>query len=147
MFGLAWRVCVCVCVCVCVWGGGKSSKILEFQSGISKGNFKIPNKISYPHIKWYIFYSNLKIKELLDLRAHKCFWNAHPWCHVTGDSRVGSIQGAIAMLTINRIVVFSVLNLRGINVPLSFMGLDFGCLYYLNIDKMIKVQIKFSNFP
>ena len=45
---------------------------VEFQ----KGTFKILHKISYPYIERCRFYSQVKIEELLDLRAHKCFWNA-----------------------------------------------------------------------
>ena len=33
-------------------------------------------KISYPYIETCAFYSQVKIKELLDLRARKPFWNA-----------------------------------------------------------------------
>ena len=46
--------------------------------GISKGTFEIPHKISYPYIERCVFYSQVKIQELFDLRAHKCFWNAPP---------------------------------------------------------------------
>ena len=46
--------------------------------GISKGTLEIPLKISYPYIERCGFYSQLIIWELLDLRAHKCFWNAPP---------------------------------------------------------------------
>ena len=49
---------------------------LDILCGISKGNFEIPHKISYPYIERCGFYSQVKIQELLDLRAHKCFWNA-----------------------------------------------------------------------
>ena len=41
--------------------------------------FEIPHKISYPYIEYierYDFYTTLKFKELLDLRAHMRFWNA-----------------------------------------------------------------------
>ena len=34
---------------------------LDILCGISKGTFEIPNKISYPYIERYIFYSNVKI--------------------------------------------------------------------------------------
>ena len=44
--------------------------------GISKVPFEIPHKISHPYIKRCVFYWDVKIQELLDLRAHKCFWNA-----------------------------------------------------------------------
>ena len=37
--------------------------------GISKGTFEIPHKISYPYIERCGFYSQVKIEELLDLRA------------------------------------------------------------------------------
>ena len=43
--------------------------------GISKGNFEIPHKISYLYIESGRFYSQVKIKELLNLRAHNWFWN------------------------------------------------------------------------
>ena len=33
-------------------------------------------KISYLYIERYVFYIKLNFQELLDLRAHKCFWNA-----------------------------------------------------------------------
>ena len=41
-------------------------------------NFKgtLPHKISYPYIERYDFYTTWKFQELLDLRAHTCFWNA-----------------------------------------------------------------------
>ena len=44
--------------------------------GISKGTFEIPHKTSHPYIERWGFYSQVTIYELLDLRAHKCFWNA-----------------------------------------------------------------------
>ena len=88
----------------------------EILCGISKGTFEIPHKISHPYM--YIercgFYSLVQIKELLDLRAHKCFWNAKrspggrnpsPWkirtylfyCQYHGiDERV--MQEAVQML-------------------------------------------------
>ena len=50
----------------------------DILSGISKGTFEIPHKISYPYIERYDFYRTIKLQELLDLKAHKCFWNA-PW--------------------------------------------------------------------
>ena len=37
--------------------------------------FEIPHKISYPYIERWWFHTMLKIQELLDLRARKCFWN------------------------------------------------------------------------
>ena len=49
---------------------------LDILCGISKVPFEIPHKISYPYIERYDFYAILKFLELLDLRAHKCFWNA-----------------------------------------------------------------------
>ena len=50
----------------------------DILCGISKGTFEIPHKISYPYIERCGFYSQVKIYELLDLRAHKCFWNGPP---------------------------------------------------------------------
>ena len=44
---------------------------VEFQ----RVPFEIPHKLSYPHIERCWFYSQVKIEELLDLKAHKCFWN------------------------------------------------------------------------
>ena len=51
--------------------------------------FEIPHKISYPYIERCLFQSQIKIQELLDLRARQSFWNA-PWaliqfkmCHLT----------------------------------------------------------------
>ena len=49
----------------------------DILCGISKGTFEIPHKISYPYIERCGFYSQVKIEELLNLRAHKCFWSAH----------------------------------------------------------------------
>ena len=43
--------------------------------GTSKDTFEIPHKISYPYIERYDIYTVLKFSELLDLRAHECFWN------------------------------------------------------------------------
>ena len=48
----------------------------DILCGISKGTFEIRHKISYPYIERCYFYTTLKFQELLDLRAHKCFWNA-----------------------------------------------------------------------
>ena len=48
----------------------------DILCGISKGPFEIPHKISYSYIARYDFYAILKFHELLDLRAHNCFWNA-----------------------------------------------------------------------
>ena len=42
---------------------------------ISRVPSEIPHKISYPYIERCVFYSAMKMWELLDLRAHKCFWN------------------------------------------------------------------------
>ena len=53
----------------------------DILCGISKGAFEIPHKISYPYIERCGFYSLVKIQELLDLRAHKCFWNAPGLIH------------------------------------------------------------------
>ena len=44
--------------------------------GISKGTFQ--HKISYSYAEWCVFYWQMQIDGLLDLRAHKCFWNT-PW--------------------------------------------------------------------
>ena len=38
--------------------------------------FEIPQKLSYPYIERCRFYPQVKIWKLLDLKAHKCFWNA-----------------------------------------------------------------------
>ena len=50
---------------------------------IWKVPFEIPHKISYPYIERYDFYTTLKCYELLDSRAHMCFWNTpghqQPW--------------------------------------------------------------------
>ena len=43
--------------------------------GISKGTFEIPHKMNYPYVETCVFYSQVKIEELL-VRAHECFWNA-----------------------------------------------------------------------
>ena len=51
---------------------------------ISKGTFEIPHKISYPYIERCRFYSQVTIWELLELRVHKCFWNA-PWFVLTNQ--------------------------------------------------------------
>ena len=48
----------------------------DILCGIPKVPFEIPHKISYPYIERYDFYAALKFQELLDLRAHTCFWNA-----------------------------------------------------------------------
>ena len=48
----------------------------DILGGISKVPFEIPHKIFYPYIERWWFYTILNISELLDLRAHKCFWNA-----------------------------------------------------------------------
>ena len=48
----------------------------DILCGISKGTFAIPYKISYPYTERYDFYTTMKFQEFLDLRAHKCFWNA-----------------------------------------------------------------------
>ena len=44
-----------------------------FFCGISKVPFEIPQKISCPYIERCLFYSQVKISELLDLRPHKRF--------------------------------------------------------------------------
>ena len=48
----------------------------DILCGISKGAFEIPHKIYYPYIERCRFYPQVKIYKLLDLGAHKCFWNA-----------------------------------------------------------------------
>ena len=55
---------------------------LDILCGISKGTFEIPHKISYPYIGRFHFHTKLKFQELLDLRAHKCFWNAPLVMHI-----------------------------------------------------------------
>ena len=54
----------------------------DILCGISKGTFEIPHKISYPYIERFHFHTKLKFPELLDLRAHKCFWNAPLVMHI-----------------------------------------------------------------
>ena len=54
----------------------------DILCGISKVPFEIPHKISYPYIERYDFYTTCKFLELLDLRAHKCFWNVCSWYQV-----------------------------------------------------------------
>ena len=48
----------------------------DILCGISKGTFEIPHTISYPYIEKCAFHSQVKIEEPLNLRVHKCFWNA-----------------------------------------------------------------------
>ena len=48
----------------------------DILCGISKVSLEIPHKISYSYIQRCAFYLDVKIWELLDLRAHKLFWNA-----------------------------------------------------------------------
>ena len=50
--------------------------------GISKVPFEIPHKISCPYIERYDFYTTLKLSELLDFRAHTCFWIVPPEPHI-----------------------------------------------------------------
>ena len=58
----------------------------DILCGILKGTFKIPHKISYPYIERCRFYSHVKIWELLDLRAHKCFLKRPPgYFYTTGQ--------------------------------------------------------------
>ena len=47
----------------------------DILCGILKVSFEIPHKISYPYIERCVFCSQVKIQELLDLRARKYFWN------------------------------------------------------------------------
>ena len=57
----------------------------EILCGISKGTFEIPHKISYPYIeRCDVYTTKLKFQELLDLRAHKCFWNAPLVTYMSG---------------------------------------------------------------
>ena len=46
---------------------------VEFERKVS---FEIPHEIFYPYIERCVSYLDVKISELSDLRAHKCFWNA-----------------------------------------------------------------------
>ena len=48
----------------------------DILCGISKGTFEISDKISYPYLERCRFYPQVKILELLELRAHTRFWNA-----------------------------------------------------------------------
>ena len=48
----------------------------DIVCAISKGTSEIPHKISYPYNERYSLNTKLNFLELLDLRAHKCFWNA-----------------------------------------------------------------------
>ena len=47
----------------------------DILCGISKGTFEIPNNISCSYIERWRFCAQVIIKELLDLRALKCFLN------------------------------------------------------------------------
>ena len=47
----------------------------DILCGISKGTFEIPHKISCPYIQRCLFYADVKILELLDLRDFDRFWN------------------------------------------------------------------------
>ena len=53
----------------------------DILCGISKGTFEIPHKISYPYLERCRFYLQVKILELLELRALTRFWNA-PLVHL-----------------------------------------------------------------
>ena len=56
----------------------------DILCGISKGTFEIPYKISCPYIERCNFYTSSKFEELLDLRAHKRFWNVPPiWLNLS----------------------------------------------------------------
>ena len=37
--------------------------------------FDIPNKIPYPYIEMFVFVSDVKIRQLVDLRTTEWFWN------------------------------------------------------------------------
>ena len=45
----------------------------DILCGISKVPFEIPNKVSYPYIERYDFFTTLKFCELLHLRVDICF--------------------------------------------------------------------------
>ena len=58
--------------------------VQDISSGISKVPFEIPHKMSYPYIERSAFNSQMKILELLDLRARKPFWNAPQVTYIKG---------------------------------------------------------------
>ena len=47
----------------------------DILCGISKVAFEIPHKIYYSYMTGVYFMEIRQFQELLDLRAHKCFWN------------------------------------------------------------------------
>ena len=65
---------------------------------IWKVSFEIPHKISYPHIERYDFYTTLKFKELLGLRALTRFWN-NPWSFMQKECSWGLIIMNVDNLT------------------------------------------------
>ena len=89
----------------------------DILCGISKVPFEIPHKIFYPYIERWRFYTILNISELLDLRAHKCFWNAPPGWFILLVLRV----------EYNRIK------------SLSSMWKDFNDMHHLSVKKLYNI--------
>ena len=56
----------------------KKSYLWMYGHDIFVVPFEIPHKISYSYIDRCGFYLQVKIKELVDSRAHKCFWKPPP---------------------------------------------------------------------
>ena len=82
--------------------------IVQHMGKIFCVEFQRVHKISYQYIERCAFYSQLKIQELLDLRAHKPFWNAAqrnyslPIYHLLSSSphnRQSSVNGSCLPLT------------------------------------------------
>ena len=48
---------------------------------LQKVHFQIPHKISHPYIQRRVFYSEMNIQEIVDLRAQKCFQNGLHVCY------------------------------------------------------------------
>ena len=98
--------------------------------GIAKGTFEVPHKISHPYIERCGFYSQVNFQELLDLRAHKCFWNAprYTWflsCVGSNERKAGCRQILIYSMKITQTICFDLANINSPTTnPFVWVGLQ-----------------------
>ena len=60
-----------------MWNNQKQQKSKIFYVEFLTSTFEIPYKISYLYTERYDICTTLKSQELLDLKDHTGFWNAH----------------------------------------------------------------------
>ena len=100
----------------------------DILCGISKGTFEILHKISYPYIERCGFHSQVKIYELLDLRAY-CFWNT-PW-------RCTSVAGIASYCVVHCAMILGLKYLLDISLEVAVFAM---CTYPSQIGSAVQIS-------